>query len=107
VLEGSFGFISGDYSLVGGPGDAFYLPRGIVHTFKNITDQPGRLLLAATPPGFEKFVPEAGDRCLPGSVAPPLNDAAIGRLMGACQKYGLEMKFDFKPGPPAPPRPAD
>ena len=29
--------------------------RGVVHTFKNAGDQPSRMLISATPSGFEKF----------------------------------------------------
>ena len=55
VLEGRVAFLSdGEWREVG-PGGAAYMPRGVVHTFKNVGDQPSRMLLTATPSGFEKF----------------------------------------------------
>ena len=37
------------------PGGAAYMPRGVVHTFKNVGDQPSRMLISITPSGVEKF----------------------------------------------------
>jgi hypothetical protein len=31
------------------------MPRGVVHTFKNIGDQPSRMLIMTMPSGIEKF----------------------------------------------------
>jgi quercetin dioxygenase-like cupin family protein len=108
IIDGQFAFISGEHTLTGSMGDAVYLPKDIVHTFKNVGSTPARVLVGAAPSGFEKFVPEAGCRCDEKTpTSPPVDDAAIGKLMAACEKYGLEMKFDFKPGGPAPARAAD
>jgi len=55
VLEGRVAFLlSGEWHEVG-PGGAAFMPRGVVHTFKNVGDQPSRMLLTTTPSGFEKF----------------------------------------------------
>ena len=55
VLEGRVAFLSdGEWHEVG-PGGAAYMPRGVVHTFKNVGDQPSRMLISTTPSGFEKF----------------------------------------------------
>jgi hypothetical protein len=44
----------GEWHEVGAGGAAF-MPGGIVHTFKNVGDQPSRMLIMTTPSGFEKF----------------------------------------------------
>jgi hypothetical protein len=31
------------------------MPRGVVHTFKNVGDRPSRVLIMTTSSGFEKF----------------------------------------------------
>ena len=31
------------------------MPRSTVHTFKNVGEQPSRMVIAATPSGFENF----------------------------------------------------
>lgn len=55
VLKGSFRFWCGDESFVGVPGDTVVLPRNVPHTFENIGKAEGRLLVVATPGGFENF----------------------------------------------------
>ena len=45
ILEGEYAFTLGDQRLRGGPGTVAFLPRGIVHQFKNMTDKPGRFVL--------------------------------------------------------------
>ncbi len=55
VLEGRVAFlVNGDWQEVG-PGGAAFMPRGVVHTFKNVGDQPCRMLVMTTPSGFENF----------------------------------------------------
>jgi len=55
VIEGRVAFlVDGKWHELG-PGGAAFMPRGIVHTFKNVGDQPSRMLLATMPSGFEKF----------------------------------------------------
>ena len=43
------------------PGDCVYSPRGQVHAFKNITDQPIRVFINIAPAGFEQFFAEAAE----------------------------------------------
>jgi quercetin dioxygenase-like cupin family protein len=55
VLEGRVAFlVNGEWHEVG-PGGAAFVPRGVVHTVKNVGDQPSRMLIMTTPSGFEKF----------------------------------------------------
>jgi hypothetical protein len=39
-----------------GPGGAAFMPRGVIHTFKNVGDEPSRTLIITTPSGIEKFL---------------------------------------------------
>jgi quercetin dioxygenase-like cupin family protein len=55
VLEGRVAFLSEGEWHEAGPGGAAYMPRGVVHTFKNVGDQPSRMLISTTPSGFETF----------------------------------------------------
>src|SRR5436190_9379393 len=44
VIEGRVAFfLNGEWNEVG-PGGTAFMPRGIVHTFKNVGDQPSRML---------------------------------------------------------------
>jgi mannose-6-phosphate isomerase-like protein (cupin superfamily) len=55
VQEGRAQFFADGQTLEVGPGGAVFAPRGSTHTFKNIGDQPLRMLVTAAPAGFEKF----------------------------------------------------
>ena len=61
VLEGEITFYCGDQRLKGGPGTYVFGPREIPHGFKVEGDHPARLLLLASPGGFEQFVIDASD----------------------------------------------
>jgi mannose-6-phosphate isomerase-like protein (cupin superfamily) len=55
VLEGGVAFLSdGNWHEVG-PGGSAFMPRSTDHTFKNVGEQPSRMVTAATPQGFENF----------------------------------------------------
>ena len=55
VLEGRIAFLlNGEWREVG-PGASAFMPRGVVHTFKNVGDETSRILIMTTPSGFEKF----------------------------------------------------
>jgi quercetin dioxygenase-like cupin family protein len=61
VIEGRVAFfLNGEWNEVG-PGGTAFMPRGIVHTFKNIGDQPSRMLNMTMPSGFEKFFARCAD----------------------------------------------
>lgn len=55
VLEGEFEFLRGDTLVKAGPGTVVYAVRDVPHTFRNIGDMEGRLLIQISPAGFEKF----------------------------------------------------
>jgi quercetin dioxygenase-like cupin family protein len=55
VLEGRVAFLADREWHEVGAGGAAFMPRGVVHTFKNAGDQPSRMLIMTTPSGFEKF----------------------------------------------------
>jgi mannose-6-phosphate isomerase-like protein (cupin superfamily) len=95
VLEGRFEvLVSGRWVEIG-PGDAAYVPRGNVHTFRNAGDSRGRLWLILTPSGFETFFRRSSDEFAGGG--PP----DMGRILEIAKEHGIE----FLPpagGPEAP-----
>jgi mannose-6-phosphate isomerase-like protein (cupin superfamily) len=50
VLDGSVDFTIGTRSYVGGPRSFILVPRGVPHTFGNVTAVPARLLVLHAPP---------------------------------------------------------
>ncbi len=55
VVEGRVSiFFEGEWHEIG-PGGSAFVPRGQVHTFKNVGESPSRMLLSTAPAGFELF----------------------------------------------------
>jgi len=92
VLEGTFEFLAGDRTLTATAGAVVYGPRGVPHTFKNVGDTPGRLLVVAMPAGFEEFVAEVGTPAEdPATPPPPPDPAYFERLVRIAGKHGIAL----------------
>jgi hypothetical protein len=78
--------------LVGqlGAGGFAFAPRGTLHNFRNTAETPSRLLLDFTPAGMEGFFRDSGQPATGDGPAPPVDAAAIARMMAAAPKYGVE-----------------
>jgi len=57
VLEGRVGMQLGEDTLVAGPGELVFKPRGQWHAFWNAGDEPARMLEIISPAGFERRAP--------------------------------------------------
>ena len=90
VLEGEVEFLLGESHLPAGAGTCVHIPKGTLHTFKNVGTSPSRVLGVLTPGGFDKFFLEAGEPATEGSSAPE-GEPDVGRLVEIGQKYGLEI----------------
>jgi quercetin dioxygenase-like cupin family protein len=55
VLDGEYEIRLGDDTHRAGPGGLVYGPRGVPHAFRNLAEEPGRMLVIATPGGVEEF----------------------------------------------------
>jgi quercetin dioxygenase-like cupin family protein len=55
VLEGEVEFHVGDEVVHGTPGSYVLAPPNVVHSFRNVTDRPARLLNLHTPGGFAEY----------------------------------------------------
>jgi quercetin dioxygenase-like cupin family protein len=82
ILTGRFLVVVDGQSHELEPGDYAYVPRGIVHAFKNINDAPARLLILLSPSGVEAFYREMAD--LPDP--PPID-----QVMALAAKYEIEV----------------
>jgi quercetin dioxygenase-like cupin family protein len=91
VLEGEVEVLVGDRTTRAIAGSlAYYVPKGTLHTFKNIGTSPSRVLAIFSPGGFERFFLEAGEPASEGS-SPPEGEPDVGRIVEIGQKYGLEI----------------
>ncbi|MFF0176692.1 cupin domain-containing protein [Micromonospora profundi] len=61
VASGEFRFINGAGTFDAGPGDFIYVPRLTRHGFKNLSDEPARLMVFYTPAGAEQFFLDFAD----------------------------------------------
>jgi quercetin dioxygenase-like cupin family protein len=55
VLEGEVEFYVGDEVVHGGPGTYVLAPPGVIHFFRNVSNQPTRALNLHTPGGFVEY----------------------------------------------------
>lgn len=58
MLEGTLTFYPEGKEVVAGPGTFLNVPRGVVHNFKNLTDEPARVLIWFAPAGIEEMFSE-------------------------------------------------
>ncbi len=103
VIDGSFAFVLGDQTFTAGAGACFFLPRGVVHTFRNIGEQPGHLIVAATPSGFLDFADDVATLCTDPHARPEVTPAEIEKLNSAATRHGIELMPQWKTHPAAAP----
>jgi quercetin dioxygenase-like cupin family protein/catechol 2,3-dioxygenase-like lactoylglutathione lyase family enzyme len=92
VQQGTLTVQVGGETLQASPGDCVYLPRGIMHCFKNTGNVDAKFLVMVTPAGLENFFAEAFQPAADRQTAPPLiNEGILGRLLTAAAKHSLEI----------------
>jgi mannose-6-phosphate isomerase-like protein (cupin superfamily) len=91
VLDGTFSVLVGDRSLEANTGAFVHVPKGTLHTYKNIGVKPGRVLVVLTPGGFEKFWREIGEPAQQDSVPPTPPEGIVEKLIALAPKYHLEI----------------
>jgi hypothetical protein len=93
VLEGEFEFPNGGDIVRSAAGSLVYVPRGNLHTYKNVGSEPGRMLVSQTPGGLhERFFEELGEEAQ-DSTTPPVMDGPldIERIVAIAARYSIEM----------------
>jgi quercetin dioxygenase-like cupin family protein len=70
VLEGELTFRLGDDVFTRGAGELAFAPRGVPHTYANLSGAPARVLLVITPAGFERYFDRIAAR-ITGHEPPP------------------------------------
>jgi quercetin dioxygenase-like cupin family protein len=62
VIDGKFLLRNGDKNIEGEAGTMVYIPKGVIHNFKNIGTENGKILVTLTPGGHEDFLYELSNR---------------------------------------------
>ena len=84
ILEGEYRFQIGEQFVVARTGDSLFAPRGIPHTFQNVSSRPSRFLGLAQPAGIEGFFKELANATAAGLPDP-------NTLKPIFHRYGLEL----------------
>jgi quercetin dioxygenase-like cupin family protein len=75
-----------------GPGQFLHVPRGTLHTFRNVTPDAARLLSGFVPSGFERFFRDFGHSARVEDVEPlPVQEAERQRLNATASQYGMDL----------------
>ena len=93
VVEGEFEFSSGEETLRVGAGYLLYVPKGTLHSHKNVGEGMGRMLMSQTPGGlYEHFFEEVG-KAVGGEVGPLdlESQSDVGRIVKVAAQYGIEI----------------
>jgi quercetin dioxygenase-like cupin family protein len=90
VLDGQMTFYVGDLVLQASSGSFVYAPSGIPHTF-TVDVEPTRVLVFASPAGFEHFALELGEPATSDVPPPTLSVPPPDVLEPVATRYGIEV----------------
>jgi quercetin dioxygenase-like cupin family protein len=93
ILEGEITFQVGDEQIVAQVGTFANMPVGSLHSFKNRTDKPARMIISVAPAGLEKMFLEVGQPVVFGQQAPPPSRDEIEKLLAVAPNYGIEIRL--------------
>ncbi len=92
VVEGEIKVLVGERTFTATAGSFVVIPRGTVHAFSRVGQEPAKVLAIFTPAGFEKFFEEAVDLDVTDT------EAYVARGRALAEKYNMEIV-----GPPLEP----
>jgi mannose-6-phosphate isomerase-like protein (cupin superfamily) len=102
VLDGEYEFLDNDgHTMRVGTGSLVYVPKGNLHTYKNVGTTPGKMLVSQTPGGLhERFFEEIGQEEAQNKIKPTAHEGLLDaeRIVAIAAMYGIEMQ------PPTPTR---
>jgi mannose-6-phosphate isomerase-like protein (cupin superfamily) len=93
IVEGEHEFACGGSTFAAGAGSFVYVPRGTVHSFTNVGEKPGRLLIISAPAGgTEAFFFEVGEPATDRSSPPPTSDMLdVAKLREIARRHGSDI----------------
>jgi len=99
VLDGAMTFYVGEDVFEAAAGSFVFAPKGIAHAF-TVDVEPTRVLVFASPAGFERFAEEMGEPATGDDPPPGLSVPRPDVLGPVAERYGIEIV-----GPPVRPPP--
>jgi mannose-6-phosphate isomerase-like protein (cupin superfamily) len=92
VVEGSIEILFEDAWRPLGAGQFTHVPRGILHTFRNVTPDAARVISGFVPSGFERFFRDFGTPARVDDVEPlPVQEEEIQRVIATASQYGMDL----------------
>lgn len=92
VLEGEITFFIDGRRVIASAGMFANMPIGVLHSFKNESNRPARMLISVAPAGLENMFFEAGVSLPAGATtAPPCTAQEIEKLLAIAPRYGIEI----------------
>jgi quercetin dioxygenase-like cupin family protein len=92
VLEGEITFQVNGETIVARAGTFANMPIGSLHSFRNATDQPARMIISVAPAGLEQMFFEIGQPVSIGDPAPAPTADDIAHLLAAAPRYGVDIR---------------
>lgn len=92
VLEGEITFQVNGESVVAPAGTFANMSIGSLHSFRNATDQPARMIISVAPAGLEQMFFEIGQPLEPGEAAHVPTPEDIAKLLAAAPRYGVDIR---------------
>ena len=94
ILEGEITLQINDQRLVAKAGTFANLPIGSLHSFKNESGKPAKMLISVAPAGLEQMFFEVGLPLAEGATtALPPTKAEIEKLLAIAPRYGIEIRL--------------
>ena len=94
ILEGEITFSFGEERLVAAAGMFANVSVGTLHSFKNETNRPAKMLISVAPAGLEQMFFEVGQSVPTGATtASPPTKEEIQKLLAVAPRYGIEIRL--------------
>jgi quercetin dioxygenase-like cupin family protein len=94
ILEGEITFSFGEERLVAAAGMFANVSVGTLHSFKNETNRPAKMLISVAPAGLEQMFFEVGQSVPTGTTtASPPTKEEIEKLLAVAPRYGIEIRL--------------
>ena len=71
LLEGECQWVIGEEAVRATPGTYVFIPPGVPHNIRNLTNAPARVLMTVSPPGHEHYFEELAEAVGRGSTPDP------------------------------------
>jgi quercetin dioxygenase-like cupin family protein len=94
ILEGEITFSFGEGRLVASAGTFANVSVGTLHSFKNETNRPAKMLISVAPAGLEEMFFEVGQSVPTGTTtASPPTKEEIETFLAVAPRYGIEIRL--------------